>query len=48
MTFCRIALLLHILGVFFIYIGSEEFVGYEEDALPWTLANEDFEGYSKF
>lgn len=39
-------MLLHYLGCFFIYIGSERFVDYEADHVPWTIANSDFHGMS--
>ena len=46
-TFTKIIVLMHYLGCVFIYIGSERFIDYEEGAIPWTLANEDFHGKSK-
>ena len=46
MILCQIMLLLQYLAVLFLYIGSEDFLDYEEGRLPWTFANSDFEGYS--
>ena len=43
-----IALLLHYLSVFWLWIGSESFKGYEKDIEPWQFFNEDFEGYSRY
>mmetsp|Transcript_28790 Transcript_28790/g.38390 ORF Transcript_28790/g.38390 Transcript_28790/m.38390 type:complete len:142 (+) Transcript_28790:938-1363(+) len=45
-TFTKITVLLHYLGCLFIYIGSERFVDFEEDHVPWTIANSDFHGMS--
>ena len=41
-TFSIIIVLLHYLGCLFIYIGSERFIDFEEGAVPWILANDDF------
>ena len=44
----QIGLLLHYLAVFWIWIGSYRFIGYEEGLDPWQLANEDFHDFSKY
>ena len=41
-TLCWIMVLLHYLGCFWIFVGSNYFVDYEEGHVPWTLANDDF------
>ena len=41
-TFCYIMILLHYLGCLWIFVGSEYFIGFEKDAIPWTLDNDDF------
>ena len=46
MTFTKIIVLIHYLGCACIYVGSERFADYEEDHVPWTLANDDFKGMS--
>ena len=38
-TLINIGLLLHYLAVFWIWIGSDRFIGYEEGLDPWQLAN---------
>lgn len=39
-------LLLHYLSVFWLWIGSVSFKGYEEGREPWQFANEDFMDYT--
>lgn len=47
-TLCKILLLLHYLAIVWVWIGSKDFVGFEEDHDPWQLANEDFKDYSRW
>ena len=44
----RILLLIHYLACLWIWVGSEAFIDYEEDRLPWQVVNDDFIGYSKY
>ena len=46
-TFSQIVVLLHYLGCLWIFFGSDRFVNYEPDHVPWTIANEDFHGMSQ-
>ena len=41
-TLAQITVLLHYMGCLFIYLGSERFIDFEKDHVPWTIANEDF------
>ncbi len=43
-VFCQITVLLHYLGCGWLFVGSDKFIGYEKDHVPWTIANEDFLG----
>lgn len=45
-TVFQILILLHYLGCAWIWVGSDYFLDYESDQLPWTMANEDFHGMS--
>ena len=47
-TLCRIVMLLHYLAIIWIWLGSPVFSGYEQDYEPWQMANEDFEGYTRY
>lgn len=40
----KIIILIHNMGCLWIYVGSEEFLNFEEGVEPWTIANEDFHG----
>ena len=46
-TLCRIVMLLHYLAVAWLWIGSEQFIGYEEGYDPWQFSIEDFVGKDK-
>lgn len=46
-TSCYIMILLHYLGCLWIFIGSEYFADFEEDAEPWGFAD-DFKDMDKF
>lgn len=46
-TFCQIMILLHFLACFWIYLGSESFLDFEDGHEPWLLANADFKGMSR-
>lgn len=41
-------MILHYLAVVFVWIGSESFMGYEDDLLPWQMANDDFKDYTPY
>ena len=47
-TICRIFMLLHYLAIVFIWIGSDQFIDYEEGYPPWQIAYDDFKGYTKY
>lgn len=38
----QIQILLHYLGCTWIFIGSDNFIDFEGDLVPWRLANDDF------
>ena len=42
----KILVLLQYLGCGWIFVGSDYFVDFEEDLVPWTIANEDFHDMS--
>ena len=39
-------ILLHYLGCLWIFVGSDYWIDLEEDAVPWTLDNDDFKDMS--
>ena len=47
-TLSKIIVLLHYLSCFWLYIGSEAFLGYDDGYVPWQLRNEDFKDFSRY
>ena len=45
-TIFKILVTLHYLGCMWIYVGSEAFIDFESDRIPWTIKLQDFEGYN--
>lgn len=47
-TLAKIVMILHYSSFLWIYVGSEAFLDYEDDFLPWQYANTDFHGMDKY
>ena len=47
-TVSKILVLLHYLSCFWIYVGGETYLEFEDGHLPWQYANVDFDGYNNY